>query len=449
MPSYLYAQVDSGIVFKKDFFWTELLKKAKSENKLVFVDCYTTWCGPCKRMDREVFITREVGDYFNKNFICAKLQMDQTTKDDEATKRNYDLVEKVAKKYKVNSYPSFLFISPDGRLVHRASGYTSGKQFIEMAVMINKPGYTYMDPYQKYDSLIRLYRDGKKCYKEMPYMIKTANEFGSDQLNDSLRKDFYSYLKTLKKKALLSKTNIEFLSRNITKIKDPFVKIFSKYESEINAIMKDSVYARMALDSIIFRSVTDSVLNRFYQVVSFDSAKNKRAEPSWSSIYKIVNASFDHTYAERAVRAAKVYYFRSIDEYGKVAKLVDSQIKQKDLNLSDIMVKTWINSDAWRIFLSDQDKETIELALSWMKVIVDEVSAPLPNWIDTYANLLYKASRLGYINKLTEAIETEKKAADSAERLSIASKDDFWKSKADVYLDTQKKMQQGKITWTK
>ena len=30
--------------------FTKALEQAKGENKMVFVDCYTSWCGPCKMM---------------------------------------------------------------------------------------------------------------------------------------------------------------------------------------------------------------------------------------------------------------------------------------------------------------------------------------------------------------------------------------------------------------
>ena len=58
-----------------DFFhgsYEEALKKARSENKGIFVDVYTSWCGPCKKMAREVFTQAGVGDYFNTHFVCLK-----------------------------------------------------------------------------------------------------------------------------------------------------------------------------------------------------------------------------------------------------------------------------------------------------------------------------------------------------------------------------------------
>ena len=51
-----------GIQFREGN-WKEILEIAKKENKLVFVDNYTSWCGPCKKMVSEIFPLKEVGDF--------------------------------------------------------------------------------------------------------------------------------------------------------------------------------------------------------------------------------------------------------------------------------------------------------------------------------------------------------------------------------------------------
>ena len=59
--------------------WEEALQKAKEENKLIFMDCYSTWCGPCAQMVRKIFPIKEVGDFYNKNFICLKRNMEMVS----------------------------------------------------------------------------------------------------------------------------------------------------------------------------------------------------------------------------------------------------------------------------------------------------------------------------------------------------------------------------------
>ena len=54
----------------------EASKKAKAENKLIFLDCYTQWCGPCKKMTREVFPQEAVGNAMNPKFVSIKIDME-------------------------------------------------------------------------------------------------------------------------------------------------------------------------------------------------------------------------------------------------------------------------------------------------------------------------------------------------------------------------------------
>ena len=82
-----------GIHFEKGLTWQQVQQKAKAENKYIFVDCYTTWCGPCKMMEAEVYPQKEVGDYFNAHFVNVKLQMDQTNHDAPEVKQWYATIK--------------------------------------------------------------------------------------------------------------------------------------------------------------------------------------------------------------------------------------------------------------------------------------------------------------------------------------------------------------------
>ena len=98
-----------GVVFR-DISLEEALKQAKAENKLVFVDCYTPWCGQCYKMMKEVFPKKEAGDYFNSRFVCVKYDM---TKDENIG---------LAKRFRVGAYPTFILIRPDGTVLHKRAG---------------------------------------------------------------------------------------------------------------------------------------------------------------------------------------------------------------------------------------------------------------------------------------------------------------------------------------
>lgn len=119
----LFAQ--QGINFDHGT-WKDVLAKAKSEDKLVFVDVYTSWCGPCKKMAAEVFPLKEVGDIFNPAFVNYKIDAEKG-----------EGIE-IAKKYGVKSYPTYLFVNGDGVLIYRSGGYNPAKIFLNEATIAIK-----------------------------------------------------------------------------------------------------------------------------------------------------------------------------------------------------------------------------------------------------------------------------------------------------------------------
>ncbi|WP_255301986.1 thioredoxin family protein [Butyricimonas sp. Marseille-P3923] len=95
------------------------LDKAKGEGKMVFVDCYTSWCGPCKMMAEEILPLKEVGEYMNEKFVCVKYDMEKGEGPE------------IAKKYGVSSYPTFLLLNTDGSLKDRVVGASfAGEEFV-------------------------------------------------------------------------------------------------------------------------------------------------------------------------------------------------------------------------------------------------------------------------------------------------------------------------------
>lgn len=110
----------AGINFLHGTTWAEAVAKAKAENKLIFIDFYTQWCGPCMNMAQTVFTLPPVGYYYNNTFINLKIDAE----DGEGVA--------LAKKYGVRSYPTYAFIDPTTEeIVHRSSSRQSPEQFIQ------------------------------------------------------------------------------------------------------------------------------------------------------------------------------------------------------------------------------------------------------------------------------------------------------------------------------
>lgn len=80
--------------------YEEAIQQAKSENKLLFMDCYTTWCGPCKMLQNNVF-PQDVGEFYNQNFICYKVDC----------KRGEGPT--ICSRFSVTAYPTMHFVDPN------------------------------------------------------------------------------------------------------------------------------------------------------------------------------------------------------------------------------------------------------------------------------------------------------------------------------------------------
>ncbi|PWS33343.1 thioredoxin family protein [Pedobacter paludis] len=126
---------DQGIIFDNKLSWEALKSKAKAENKYIFLDCFATWCGPCKAMDADVFPRKVVGDALNRGFINVKIQFDQTSADNSYVKSWANDARTIEQQYQITGFPTYLFFSPDGELVQRETGYLNVTSFLEL---INK-----------------------------------------------------------------------------------------------------------------------------------------------------------------------------------------------------------------------------------------------------------------------------------------------------------------------
>ncbi|WP_099291158.1 thioredoxin family protein [Butyricimonas sp. Marseille-P3923] len=108
----------TGIYFQ-ELTYEQALAKAKQQRKRLFIDCYTSWCGPCQYMANKVFTQKNVGDFFNKNFICVKYDMEKGEGPE------------LGKKFGVRAYPTFVIVNPDGSIRHKLVGGGEGEEFIK------------------------------------------------------------------------------------------------------------------------------------------------------------------------------------------------------------------------------------------------------------------------------------------------------------------------------
>jgi len=112
------VKAGKGIIFIEGE-WKKALAKAKKENKLIFIDAYATWCGPCKRMQQDVFPNPAVAEYFNKNFVNITIDVEKG--------------EGIAfsQTYGVEVLPTLFITDSNGKPITYAKGYIPADQLLK------------------------------------------------------------------------------------------------------------------------------------------------------------------------------------------------------------------------------------------------------------------------------------------------------------------------------
>lgn len=277
--SFAQTKLDYGIQFYHGT-WKEACDKAKAENKLIFVDFYTKWCGPCLNMAENVFILPFIGDFYNTNFVNMKIDAE-----------NGEGVE-LAKRYGVNSYPTYVFVDPkNGDVVHRSKSRQEAEQFLTTGKSALVPelrsGYLieefakgrddreFLKNYIHYNASIyerenvqkafeMLIKKGAKLTDSDVWDIFKANIRGTDNpYFQELVKNYDVFVKALGKEVVDNKLYME--TRNISleelnRLPEFKGKSLNKYLVQINALVRDKKYDET--DALIRATMADTSINQ-------------------------------------------------------------------------------------------------------------------------------------------------------------------------------------------
>jgi thioredoxin-related protein len=203
----------------QDLPFKDLIAKAKKENKIVFIDAYTSWCGPCKMMEKNIFTKKSVGDYYNSNFVNARFDMEKGEG------------REIAAKYGVRSYPTYLFLNGDGELVSQNFGYMEESLFISMAQDINSPN-------NKKGSLKERFANGEK---DPEFLINIMKLNSSSDFNFA-KNASERYFENKKKTEEFSKDDVGLLLYFLKSIEDKNYKTFAERKTEIIKFLPEQTY---------------------------------------------------------------------------------------------------------------------------------------------------------------------------------------------------------------
>ena len=401
LPFLAIAQ-DKGIAFEHNTTWEKVKAKAKAENKHIFVDAFTTWCGPCKWMAANIFPQEKVGTFFNENFVNLKIQMDETAADNDDVKSWREEAKRFAKDYKVVAYPTFLIFNPQGELVHRIVGGGEADQFIALA----KDG---LNPDTQYETLVKKFNANPKD-KAIAQATLAAAQKAYDK--ETSAKAMETIITNSTQEELLSADMLKLLSKNATSPSSKAFEVIRKNQAKVDEVLgagkAASILSIAIINSEIAPVVSRSETDIFDKTVAEVAAK-----------YPDVNIA-------TMVASYKPNYYARQKNWPAFRDAVQAYINMDPAKVTP----SQLNSFAWAIFENCDDPACVESALAWSKKSLEAEENPM--LIDTYANLLHKLGRT------KEAIEWQEKALAKVDADSKAE-----------YQATLDKMKKGEPTWVK
>lgn len=417
--------------------WKEVLEKAQQTNKPIFVDVYTSWCGPCKKMSKDIFPLTEVGKVYNANFVCYQIDAEKG-----------DGVE-IAKKYEVKSYPTYLFLKSDGTLFSRSLGSMEAEKFIA----VSKTAIADMNEPKSIAEWEKEYAEKKN---DPAFLLDYMNK--RSKLGKSNTQLFDEYLKLIPEERRTSDTIVELYKKeerylsvntlaytNLQKNQDKFVsKIYGLvYVYLADGVMNSLHEAAKLKDSLLLtttiqaydllspymkslKSKNELYMEYYKQVGDSDKYLKYATDFCNNQLMKISNDSIDK----------KDLIFAQIIEKqinsGALAKLDSTQLaqlKEFSSHAERDKISQNLNNIAWEIFEKVSNKNALQNALIWSGRSL-ELSPNKAAWLDTYANLLYKQG------------QKEEAIAKEEEALHHANTEEYkWFEKTLV------KMKSGEKTW--
>ncbi len=358
----------------RDLSFKEGMAAAAEEGKPVFIDCYTTWCGPCKWMSANIFTDSKVADYYNENYVCLKIDMEKGEGID------------IAKDYGIRAYPTLLYLNAEGeRLLVTVGASRVPQDYIDAGEQAKDPE------------------------RNLPYLLANKEENFD---NASFMKE---YFKTASKANMLDENDVDRYFENIEIeewAEDDNWEIITNSVSNANS----NVFKRALAKAELFIDEQGAEAQEFFERTVFYALAN--------TLYRARNEEQMKMY--RSLREELL----SIDFPGskKVALNLDLMEHEKNEDydayaqtaIKNVRNVMWedaqqLNSISWTIYQNVDDPEANIAAEEWAARAVELDDSH--HILDTYAHLLFKN---GYPEK---ALKVETAALDKAKEEGVDTED--------------------------
>lgn len=392
------SQESEGIKFTRAKSWNELKQEAKSKNKLIFMDAYTTWCAPCKVMAKDIFPKKEVGIFFNENFINAAVQFDKTKADNDFVKGWYNDVKKITEDFKVDSYPTYLFFNSDGVLVYKIIGASeNASSFITKAINATIPEKQYYLLKSNYENgqkdalFIKKLLLAAKEEKDLQFLSKVGNEYLSSQTN------------------ILTKENVEIIKITTANSTDIGFKLLLSNSAFVDSILGNNTSFKIVSDIISNEIVIPYIRNGGTKtdlgsgLFKYSGEVNKNVD--WVKLESILYNKYPDL-SKKIIFNTKPIYYDWLKDWENFSKSSLQNIKTYPELVDDDLLRFYV----WRIINYVEDKNIIQSTIEWINTTKAYKEKNTPFIIVGYSILLNKnGNKNESLVVMEEAIECSKR----------------------------------------
>jgi thiol-disulfide isomerase/thioredoxin len=421
------AQISNGINFQSIESWENVLAKAATENKLILVDAYTTWCGPCKEMDARTYPDSMLGLAINSRFIAVKVQIDKSITDNAFIRSWYLDADKIKTVYQLDAFPSLLFLSASGELLMKSVGFKEATAVNTIARFVSN-----VSAAEKFNNELKAYRNGKLNFHEMAGLSRTVFQIVGDKgLALQIAKDFKeNYLEKQQDNEYFNEDNVRFINEygiDIVSVSDRFFNACYNNPKLIDQILGHGAAEYYVSSTISKNEIHDKIVN---------ADKPITITPDWEGITIDIARKYPKVDAKDLVLNQKPIFYYLIKDWDKYTESKSELILVHPPKPGGLEVFLMLNDAAWNVFLNTHEKAALERALAWSNLSLKLESNV--QYLDTKANILYK---LGHVN---EAIHLQEQALaqDREEAAKRGRQFGFG-----YILENLENMKRGKPTW--
>ncbi|MDF2192602.1 thioredoxin family protein [Paraflavitalea sp. CAU 1676] len=408
--------VGRGVDFEVGLSWQEIVDKASSKGKSIFVEIYATWCGPCKVMDKLIYPNDKVGSLVNDKFISVKVQVDTGKLDNGNVKKTYPIARYLESKFNLSGVPTFLFFSPDGKIIHKDEGYKEYTSFVKMVKDA-------LDTTTQIYGLVDRWRSGGLSYWDLPKLVKRVlYELNEEKLASEIASDYLRRMEFVPVDSFVTRDNLFFLRsfNDIHRSSDRMFRVCVQNSDLVDSTLKQSAFAMRFISFVM----TKEEINP-----AFEKARRRHLSPNWNKIRKLIARKCGEEMANYCEIRGKEIWYQNIGDNTNYVKWLVRKITFEGVDNEDSSFNRsiYLNNAAWQVFQKSNDRSQLIEALKWVNKALRIVPVEYGMAIDTKANLLYK------LGDSADAIALEEELVE--------------KTKNESYRKTLSKMKLGLETW--